>query len=238
MTDTPDDKDDVKTSDIDTDTDTDTDTAEAADVESTAVAEPESGAIEESVTDEPDTGTEDTTEVEDEGETAGEPEPKSGVAWTKVFAFGVLPVILVLLVAAVAVLGYLNVDSKRLASAQADAVRAASDSTVTLLSYRPDSVRQQLTDARDLLTGSFKDDYTSLTDSMIIPEAEKQRVSAVATVPRVAPVSTELEHAVVLVFVNQTVVIGDNQPSATLSSVRVTLDKVDGRWLISKFDPV
>lgn len=233
MTGTPDDKDDVKAPD------TETDTVEAADVESTAVLEPESGAIEETDTETEDAApAEDAAETEDAGETAGEPEPKSRVAWAKVFAFGVVPVILVLLVAAVAVLGYLNVDNKRLASAQSDAVRAASDSTVTLLSYRPDSVRQQLTDARNLLTGQFKDDYTSLTDSVVIPEAEKQRVSAVATVPRVAPVSTELEHAVVLVFVNQTVVIGENQPSATLSSVRVTLDKVDGRWLISKFDPV
>jgi Mce-associated membrane protein len=43
---------------------------------------------------------------------------------------------------------------------------------------------------------------------------------------------------VVLVFVNQTVVVGQGAPSDTASSVRVTLDKVGGRWLISKFDPV
>jgi len=43
---------------------------------------------------------------------------------------------------------------------------------------------------------------------------------------------------VVLVFVDQTTTIGNDAPSQSTSSVRVTLDKVDGRWLISQFDPV
>ena len=40
-----------------------------------------------------------------------------------------------------------------------------------------------------------------------------------------------------LVFVNQTVIVGNDAPTVTASSVRVTLDKVGDRWLISKFDP-
>jgi Mce-associated membrane protein len=43
---------------------------------------------------------------------------------------------------------------------------------------------------------------------------------------------------VVLLFVNQTVNMGSNAPTNTDSSVRVTLDKIGGRWLISGFDPV
>jgi Mce-associated membrane protein len=42
----------------------------------------------------------------------------------------------------------------------------------------------------------------------------------------------------VLLFVNQSVVIKDDAPTSTASTVRVTLDKIDGRWLISHFDPV
>ena len=34
------------------------------------------------------------------------------------------------------------------------------------------------------------------------------------------------------------VIIGQDAPTSTASSVRVTLDKVGGRWLISQFDPV
>jgi Mce-associated membrane protein len=72
----------------------------------------------------------------------------------------------------------------------------------------------------------------------VIPGAKQKQISAVATVPAMASVSADPRHAVVLVFVNQTVVVGQDAPTDTASSVRVTLDKVGDRWLISKFDPV
>jgi Mce-associated membrane protein len=57
-------------------------------------------------------------------------------------------------------------------------------------------------------------------------------------VPAAASVSATPNHAVVLLFVNQTAVVDKSPPADSVSSVRVTLDKVDGRWLISGFDPV
>jgi Mce-associated membrane protein len=42
----------------------------------------------------------------------------------------------------------------------------------------------------------------------------------------------------VLLCVNQAVVIGQDASTTTASSVRVSLDKIGGRWLISQFDPV
>ena len=119
-----------------------------------------------------------------------------------------------------------------------EAMQAAKDSTIALLSYKPDTVEQQLGAARDLLTGDFRDSYTSLTNDVVIPGAKQKQISAVATVPAIASVSADPKHAVVLVFVNQTVVVGQDAPTDTASSVRVTLDKVGDRWLISKFDPV
>ena len=59
-----------------------------------------------------------------------------------------------------------------------------------------------------------------------------------AAVPAAASVSAKGDHAVALLFVNQTVVVGSDAPTNTASSVRVTLDKVGGRWLISGFDPI
>jgi Mce-associated membrane protein len=45
--------------------------------------------------------------------------------------------------------------------------------------------------------------------------------------------------AVVLVFLNETTASKDKpQPLITPSSVRITLTKVNGSWLISKLDPV
>jgi Mce-associated membrane protein len=72
----------------------------------------------------------------------------------------------------------------------------------------------------------------------VIPGAKEKRISAVASVPAAASVSADPNHAVVLVFVNQTVVVGQDAPTDTASSVRVTLEKIGDHWLIAKFDPV
>ena len=65
---------------------------------------------------------------------------------------------------------------------------------------------------------------------MVAPGAKQQHISAVATVPAAASVSATGKHAVVLVFVDQTTEIGSDAPTQNTSSVRVSLDKVDGRW--------
>ena len=119
-----------------------------------------------------------------------------------------------------------------------EATQAARDSTVALLTYRPDTVERDLGAARDRLTGRFKDAYTSMTRELVIPGSKQKQISAVATVQAAASVSADPNHEVVLVFVNQTTIVGNSAPAYTASSVRVMLDKIDGRWLISGFDPV
>jgi Mce-associated membrane protein len=117
-------------------------------------------------------------------------------------------------------------------------VQAAIDGTVALLSYRPDTVEKDLEAAKSRMTGIFLTSYSSLTHDVVIPGAKQKQISAVATVPAAASATATSTHAVVLLFVNQSVIVGQGAPTSTASSVRVTLDKVDGRWLISKFDPV
>jgi len=126
----------------------------------------------------------------------------------------------------------------RLLGPRIESVRVATDGTVALLSYKPDTVEKDLGAARDRLAGNFRDSYTSLTRDVVIPGSKQKQISAVATVPAAASVSAIENHAVVLVFVNQTVVIGNGAPTDTASTVRVTLDRIHGRWLISQFDPV
>lgn len=129
--------------------------------------------------------------------------------------------------------------SVRLAETAAiDSVRAASDGTVAMLSYHAETVDTELKSAADRLTGGFRGEYTKLVDTVVAPGAKQKHVSAVATVPDAASVSATENHAVVLVFVNQTTTIGNDAPTGSTSTVRVTLDKVDDRWLISQFDPV
>ena len=184
------------------------------------------------------------TETADEASVSAEPEkPKRRIQRARVFAFGVLPAVALLLAMGAGYLKWMDnsarVDDITNAESPArQAMQAAKDSTIALLSYKPDTVGQQLTAARDLLTGDFRDSYTSLTNDVVIPGAKQKQISAVATVPAMASASANSNHAVVLVFVNQTVVVGQDAPTDTASSVRVTLDKVGGRWLISKFDPV
>jgi Mce-associated membrane protein len=155
-----------------------------------------------------------------------------------VVAFGLLPAITMAATVVAAVFCW-QYGSARAGAAAADkAVAAARDSTVAMLSYRPDAVDAQLGAARDRLTGAFRDSYTSVVDSVVIPGAKQKQVSAVATVPGVASVSATADHVVVLVFVDQTVIVGNGAPSSTSSAVRVTLNRTGERWLISGFDPI
>ena len=92
--------------------------------------------------------------------------------------------------------------------------------------------------AQSRLTGSFRDSYAQLIRDVVIPGAKEKKISAVASVPAAASVSATGTHATVMVFVNQTSTVGNDAPVNTSSVVRVNLDKVDGQWLVSGFDPV
>ncbi|KMO67338.1 hypothetical protein MCHLDSM_06587 [Mycolicibacterium chlorophenolicum] len=196
----------------------------------------EADAIEETETAEETEAAEDSEAVEDSGEPGDAPKRRS--AWTRVVAFAVLPAIALGLALGAGYLKWRDNTVRDGEIAAVSSVQAAKDSTIALLSYTPDKVDQQLGDARNLLTGEFRDSYTSLTNDVVIPGAKQKQISAVATVPAAASVSASPQKAVVLVFVNQTVTVGADAPTDTNSSVRVTLEKVGDRWLISSFDPV
>jgi Mce-associated membrane protein len=160
------------------------------------------------------------------------------IRWSRVIGYGLLPGLALALAVGAGLLKWQDTSAHAAASARAEAVQAATDGTVALLSYRPDTVQKDLEAARGRLTGTFLNAYTQLTHDVVIPGAKQKQISAVASVPGAASVSAVAGHAVVLLFVNQTIIVGQDAPTSTASCVRVTLDKVDGRWLISKFDPV
>src|SRR6185312_7834604 len=178
------------------------------------------------------------TEAGGEPNTKTPPTQVSTFSWARMLAYGLIPA-LTLVLALVA--GYWKWRDTTTRDAQAfriESVRAATDSTIALLSYRPDTVEKDLGAARNLLTGDFKDSYTVFTHDVVIPGSKEKKVSALATVAAAAPVSASENHAVVLVFVNETVNVGNDAPTDTASSVKVTLNKVHGRWLIAGFDPI
>jgi Mce-associated membrane protein len=158
--------------------------------------------------------------------------------WTRLLAYGVLPALALILALGAGYLKWQDGSARLSQTAATQSVRAATDSTIAILSYRPDTVDADLTAAGGRLTGAFRDQYTQLITSVVAPGAKQQHISAVATVPAAALASATASHAVVLVFINQTTTIGNDPPTHTASSVRVTLEKVHDRWLISQFDPV
>jgi Mce-associated membrane protein len=173
-------------------------------------------------------------------DSAPEDAPKAtrGINWSRALAVGVLPGLALLLALAAGFLKWQDSSVRDADTARIESIQAARDSTVALLSYRTDTVENDLGAARDRLTGQFKDSYTSLTRDVVIPGSKQKKISAVATVPAAASVSADPNRAVVLVFVNQTTTVGTGAPTDTASSVRVALEKIGGRWLISAFDPV
>jgi Mce-associated membrane protein len=155
-----------------------------------------------------------------------------------ILAYGVLPGLALLLAAGAGFLKYQAESVRQSQAAAIESVQAASDSTIALLSYQPDTADKQLPAARERLTGTFRDEYTKLITDLVIPGAKQKKISAVATVPAAASMSATPNHAVVLLFIDQSVVIGTDAPTATSSTVRVTLQKDQDRWLISQFDPL
>ncbi|MGU3654938.1 hypothetical protein [Mycolicibacterium sp. A43C] len=119
-----------------------------------------------------------------------------------------------------------------------EAVRAATESTIAMLSYSSDTVEADLLPVRDQLTGEFRDSFTTLVNDVVIPSAQEKQIRSTATVPAAASVSADSTHALVLVYVNQTTAIADDPPTDTASSVKVTLEQINGRWLISDFAPI
>lgn len=160
------------------------------------------------------------------------------IPWSRVFAYGVLPTLALLVALGAGYFRWLVGSADELALARSESVRAASDDTVALLSYHADSADKELGAARDQLTGDFKDAYTALIHEVVIPGAKEKHISSVAKVTAASSVSASSDHAVALLFVNQTVTIGDGAPTDTQPVIKVTLDKVNGRWLVSRFDPV
>ena len=158
------------------------------------------------------------------------------VNWSRVLVYGVLPGLVLLLAMAAGFLKWKDSSVRNADLVSSESVVAARDSTVAVLTFRFGTVDRDVAAARERLTGGFRDTYTKVAQQTLIPDAKERRVTATATVPAAAAESTTENHAVVLLFVNQSVKIGDSRPSDSTSSVRVTLDKIGERWLISGFD--
>ena len=158
------------------------------------------------------------------------------VNWSRVLVYGLLPAFVLLLAISAGLLKWKDSSIRDVEVARSQSVAAAKDSTDSILTFRYDTIDRDVAATRERLTGGFLSTYTKRTQQELVPRIKHERVVATAVAPAAAPEAVTPNHAVVLVFVSQTVKIGDAAPTVTGSSARVTLDKIGKRWLISDFD--
>ncbi|OMC24540.1 hypothetical protein [Mycobacterium colombiense] len=116
---------------------------------------------------------------------------------------------------------------------------AASDGTVALLSYSPDTLDKDFAAAKTHLSGDFLSYYNQFTEQIVAPAAKQKSLKTNARVLGAAVQELHPNSAVVLVLVDQSTTSKDNpDPAMASSSVLVSLARVNGAWLITKFDPV
>jgi Mce-associated membrane protein len=124
-------------------------------------------------------------------------------------------------------------------AAARQAIGAASDGAVAVLSYSPDNLDRDFAKARSHLTGDFLVHYNKFTEQLVRPMAQQKHITQTAKVIRAAVLELHPDSAVVLVFLNQTASSKDKpEPQITPSIIRVMLTKVSGFWLISNLDPL
>jgi Mce-associated membrane protein len=119
------------------------------------------------------------------------------------------------------------------------ALDSASNGTVAILTYSPESLDKDFAAAKSHLTGDFLSYYTQFTEQIVTPAAKQKSVKTTASVVRSAVADMHPDSAMVLVFVNQNTTSKENPDGAfAASAVKVGMKKIDGSWLISSFDPV
>jgi Mce-associated membrane protein len=118
-------------------------------------------------------------------------------------------------------------------------VNAATDGTVALLSYSPESLDKDFATAKSHLSGDFLSYYTQFTDQIVAPAAKQKSLKTTAHIMGAGVQELHSDSALVLVYVDQSTTSKDRpDPTLAASTVLVSMTRVNGSWLITKFDPV
>lgn len=145
------------------------------------------------------------------------------------------------LVLAAAAAGFTTFGADRaaeLADAREAAVAEAETRVPELLSYENATLNDDLTEALEQTTGGFTDDYRTVLDDLVRPEATERQISTRATVVSAGLVSGDRDSAVVLLFLNQQTTSGTGGSSVTGSRVEVSMSLDGDEWKIAGLKPV
>jgi Mce-associated membrane protein len=138
---------------------------------------------------------------------------------------------------ACAALGYRAHAASELDSARSEGLEAARSAAPVFMAYDHHHLDNDFARAKKLLTGEFRKEYASTTTRVVKPTATKTRAVVVAEVRAASVVSATPDRVVALLFVNQTTTSNRaDEPRTDLNRVLMTVDRTNGRWLVSKVD--
>jgi Mce-associated membrane protein len=152
-------------------------------------------------------------------------------------------VLIAVLVATSGFLGWRLLEAERLQSARTESQRAATTAVTDMLSYDYQSLDADLARGQAHLTPAFARQYKSVTDATVREIAAENKVVTSATAPAVAVVSAKATTVRLLMYVNQLTSSSprgkkDENNVVQVSRINVTMQKSDGRWLVSDLRPV
>jgi Mce-associated membrane protein len=118
-----------------------------------------------------------------------------------------------------------------------EAVSAARAHAQDLLSYDYRTLDSDFARGLAATTGGFHSQYQQTTTQLVRPQAAQQRIIVQAAVMNAGLVSADSDNAVVLLFVDRvTTKSGQQKPAFDQDRVRMSMTKVNGKWLVSKLD--
>lgn len=128
----------------------------------------------------------------------------------------------------------LHQHQKEVAAAQA--LEVARKYAFTLTNIDSKAIDQTLADIRDGSTGEFKDLYNKSSSQLRQLLIDNQAVTRGHVVEAVVK-SASPNKVQVLLFIDQSVInAASPKPRIDRSRVRMTMEKVDGRWLVSRVE--
>jgi Mce-associated membrane protein len=151
----------------------------------------------------------------------------------------VAAVVLVAIASVDVVLYLRSDDATATADARTAATNAAQQDVPAVLSYGYAALNDYPAVAKSKTTGDFQAALGALIEQSVVPAAKDQQIVTKSEVAASSVVSAATDKVVLLMFINQTTTSKSlTQPKLEGSRVRVTMQQVNGSWLISQLDPV
>lgn len=177
---------------------------------------------------------EETAEAEDNEPPKGDTSGRRRRPWRQYLRRSVLPLLLIASLAVSGLLGWKQWQEHQVKLAGQQAQQAAVKYAEVLTSIDSNNVDQNFRQVLDGATGEFKDMYTQ-SSVQLRQLLIDNKATAHGVVVDSAIASESTNKVVVLVFVDQTVTnMAAPDPRIDRSRIKMTMEKIDGRWRASK----